>query len=108
MKRGDLVIAAEKGRLTGKPRPWLVVQSDAFNPTHSSITVARVTSQRTGHGLFRVSLEANETTGLDGPSEVQCDKLATIRRDSVMRVAGAVDREAIDLIDAALRRWLDL
>lgn len=108
MKRGDVVIAAEKGRLTGKPRPWLVIQSDAFNATHSSITVALVTTRQTGHGLFRVPVEGGRETGLETASEIQCDKLATISRDSVMRVAGAADETTIDLVDAALRRWLDL
>lgn len=102
------MIAAERGRLTGKPRPWLVVQSDAFNATHSSVTVALVTSQQTGHGLFRVSLEAHDETGLEAPSEVQCDKLATISRSSVVRIAGTVNEATIGQIDEALRRWLDL
>ena len=108
MKRGDIVIAAERGRLTGKPRPWLIVQSDAFNATHPSLTVALVTSRASGHGLFRVPIEAGKGTGLDLPSEVQCDKLASIARSSVVRTAGAVDEATIDQIDAALRRWLDL
>jgi mRNA interferase MazF len=108
LKRGDVVIAAERGRLTGKPRPWLIIQSDAFNPTHSSLTVALVTSRQTGYALFRVPLEAGKASGLDTASEVQCDKLATISRASVMRVAGTVDQATIDLVDAALRRWLEL
>jgi mRNA interferase MazF len=43
VRRGDVVIIAMQGDY-GKPRPALVIQSDLFNDTHSSITVAPVTS----------------------------------------------------------------
>ena len=39
MTRGDIVVFATKGAYSGKPRPALVVQSDAFNDTHASLTV---------------------------------------------------------------------
>ena len=39
VSRGDLVIVATRGAYTSKPRPALVVQSDAFNPTHASVTI---------------------------------------------------------------------
>ena len=43
IKRGDVVLCAAPGNY-GKPRPAIVVQSDLFNPTHSSITLCPVTS----------------------------------------------------------------
>ncbi|HEV3076187.1 MAG TPA: type II toxin-antitoxin system PemK/MazF family toxin, partial [Thermoanaerobaculia bacterium] len=44
MRRGSIVVVAAKGPYTGKPRPALVVQSDLFNPTHSSVTICPITS----------------------------------------------------------------
>jgi mRNA interferase MazF len=44
LKRGTIVVVAARGAYTGKPRPALVVQSELFNPTHSSVTLCPITS----------------------------------------------------------------
>ncbi|HET9362391.1 MAG TPA: hypothetical protein VFO58_21715, partial [Vicinamibacterales bacterium] len=36
VRRGDLVVVTMRGANTGKPRPALVVQSDAYDQTHAS------------------------------------------------------------------------
>jgi mRNA interferase MazF len=108
LKRGDLVIAAERGRLTAKPRPWLIVQSDAYNEVHPSITLCLITSRKTGAGQFRIAVEASSGNGLDDDSEVMVDKLVTLSRESVVRVVGTLEDEPLAEVDAALRRWLDL
>ena len=43
MNRGDIVICVLKGDY-GKPRPAVVIQSDLFNLTHTSITICPITS----------------------------------------------------------------
>jgi len=42
----------------GTPRPYLVVQSDLFNGTHDSVTIAPLTSTLVSAPLFRITLEA--------------------------------------------------
>ena len=42
--RGAVVIVSARGAYTGKPRPALVVQTDAFNPTHASVTICPITT----------------------------------------------------------------
>ena len=56
MKRGDIVVVAARGVYTGKPRPALIVQSDLFNDTHSSLTICPMTSEVIDAPLFRVAL----------------------------------------------------
>lgn len=46
MERGDIVICVLSGDY-GKQSPAVVIQSDLFNPTHSSITVCPMTSHLT-------------------------------------------------------------
>ena len=108
MKRGDLVIAAERGRLTAKPRPWLIVQSDMFNDVHPSLTLCLVTSARSDAGLFRIPVEASAGNGLEQRSEVMVDKLFTLSRESVQRVIGTLETETLARVDQAIREWLDL
>ena len=43
LRRGDVVTVAASGDF-GKPRPAVVVQSDAFPPEHASVVVCQMTS----------------------------------------------------------------
>ena len=73
--RGDIVVLADRaGRYTGKPRPALVVQADAFSGT-DSVLVCLITSSERDAPLLRVPLPAGEQTGLHQPSWVQLEKL---------------------------------
>jgi mRNA interferase MazF len=108
VKRGDVVVAAERGRLTSKPRPWLVVQSDIFNDHHSSFTAALITSQISNSPLFRIEVTPNADNGLTENSVVQTDKLATLSRDSISHRIGSLDLSLMDKVDEAMRLWLQL
>jgi mRNA interferase MazF len=106
--RGSIVVLAAKGGYTGKPRPAVVVQSDAFNSTHASITVCPITSECVDAPLLRIALPPGDRTGLVVTSQVMADKVISVPRSSVSRVIGACDDLSLEQIDEALRRWLDL
>ncbi|MEO5937491.1 MAG: type II toxin-antitoxin system PemK/MazF family toxin [Sphingomonas sp.] len=108
MKRGDIVIAAEKSRVGGKPRPWLIVQSDAFNETHASVTVCMISANAPDIGLFRLAIDPSNTNGLAEPSTIFIDVLLSVSRRSIHRVVGRADRATMTSVDAALKRWLNL
>ncbi len=57
MTRGDIVIVSAKGAYTGKPRPALVVQADAYTPTHASVTMCPMTTDLASRGLAVPSLD---------------------------------------------------
>ncbi len=52
IRRGAILIRGERSRLGSKPRPWLVIQSDAFNPTHPTVTCCMISTFHSdpGHG----------------------------------------------------------
>jgi mRNA interferase MazF len=106
--RGTIVVVAAKGAYTGKPRPAVVVQADLFNPTHSSLTLCPITSDCVDAPLFRVMLPPGERTGLAAVSQVMIDKIVSVPRTAIVREVGRCDASHLDLIDEALRRWLDL
>lgn len=108
IERGAILLAAAPGEYTGKPRPFLVVQSDLFNEVHPSLSLCPITSVMRGMPLYRVPLEQGETTGLRQASEVQIDKVQTIRRERVVEVIGRAPATAMALVDQNLRRWLEL
>jgi len=106
--RGCIVVLAAKGASVGKPRPAVVVQSDAFNATHASITVCPITSDCVDAPLFRVALPPGDRTGLVVASQVMVDKVRSVPRSAVDRAIGGCDGLHLEQIDEALRRWLDL
>ncbi len=108
MKRGDIVIAAERGDYAGKPRPYVVVQSTMAVDGAAAITLCPLTSRLTGMNLFRVAVPPVHGTGLIVSSEIQVDRITTIRRTRVRDVIGTLPNECLKQVDAALRRWLAL
>jgi mRNA interferase MazF len=108
MTRGAIVTMAARGRYTSKPRPAVVVQANAFNPTHPSITVCPITSECEDAPLFRVTLPPGGRTGLSLLSQVMVDKVVSIPREAIGRQIGLCDPVYVDAIDDALRVWLSL
>lgn len=108
MKRGTIVVVAAKGAYTGKPRPALVVQSDLFNPTHSSVTICPITSDCVDAPLFRISLPPGERTGLRMTSQVMVDKIVSVPRSAITDQLGRCDEPELHAAEEALRRWLAL
>lgn len=106
--RGAVVIVSARGAYTGKPRPALVVQADAFNPTHASVTICPITTACIDAPLFRVDVPSGERTGLKSASQVMVDKMVSVPRTSIMREVGRCDEAATNAVDDALRNWLGL
>jgi mRNA interferase MazF len=106
MKRGDLVTVAVSGDY-GKPRPALVVQSDAFE-LHPSVIVLPLTSEIHDTPLFRVMAPAGKETGLLLPSQIMVDKATTVPRVKLGARIGEVDGVTMQAVEAALRGFLGL
>lgn len=108
MRRGDIVIARDRGEFTGKTRPFLIVQSDRTLPASAIVTVCPITSRLTHADLIRVALMPGSDTGLKKESEVEVDLISAIRAERIDKVVGHVPDAILNKVDVALRRWLDL
>ena len=86
MSRGDVVIVAAPGDY-GKPRPAVVVQSNAIPESHASIVICPMTSELVEVDL-RITIEPGPETGLRVRSQVMADKPVTIRRERIGRRIG--------------------
>ena len=71
-QRGELRTVALQGDY-GKPRPVLVLQHDAFNQTHATVTVALLSSHIVSAPLFRITLDPTQENGLEHVSQIQID-----------------------------------
>ena len=89
MKRGDVVTVAAAGDY-GKPRPAVIVQTDALPSAHASVVD------------FRVTIEPTEKNGLRARSQVMADKPVTIRRERLGRQVGRLDERDVVRLNIAL------
>ena len=101
MKRGDLVTVAASGDY-GKPRPAVIVQTDALPAEHASVIVCQMTSDIVEAPDFRVTIEPTQRNGLRTRSQIMADKPVTIRRERVGRRIGSLDERDIARLNVAL------
>ena len=106
MTRGDFVTIASQGDF-GKPRPALVMQTDAFKE-HPSITVLLVSSTWIDAPLLRVGVQPTPENGLQKPSQVMVDKAMTIKRDKVGPAFGRLDANAMIEVERCLAVFLGI
>jgi len=100
MSRGDLVMVAAPGDY-GKPRPAVIVQSNAIPESHSSVVICQITSELV-EADFRITIEPGPDTGLRVRSQVMADKPVTIRRERIAQRIGRLGSGDIARLNVAL------
>ena len=98
MRRGDLVTVAAAGDY-GKPRPAVIVQTDAFPENHASVVVCPLTSEL---------VDAPDFNGLRLRSQVMADKPVTMGRERIGRKIGRLGNQDIARLGIALAFVLGL
>ena len=101
MKRGDVVTVAAAGDY-GKPRPAVIIQTDAFPANHESVVVCQMTSDCTDAPDFRVTVDPTASNGLRVRSQVMADKPVTVRRERIGRRIGHLDAKDVARLNVAL------
>jgi mRNA interferase MazF len=107
MQRGDLVTVAVVGDY-GKPRPAVVIQTDAFPQSHASVVVCQLTSDLADAPDFRITIEPKPENGLRLKSQVMADKPVTIRRERIGQKIGRLDDQEMARLGIALAFVLGL
>ena len=101
MRRGDVVTVAATGDY-GKPRPAVIVQTDALPAAHASVVVCQMTSDCSDAPDFRVTIDPSDGNGLRVKSQVMADKPVTIRRERIGRQIGHLDDKDVARLNIAL------
>ena len=117
LHRGDVVLIAfpfiTPSDAPRKRRPALVVQADRYNRRRAAVIIAAITSTRTHEHLpckVPVAKDSSEgrEAGLRVDSIVDCQTLATVPRDEIVRRLGRFPPELMRGIDHALEEALGL
>jgi mRNA interferase MazF len=101
MRRGDVVLVAASGDY-GKPRPAVVVQTDAFPETYVSIVICQMTSEIIDAPDFRITIDPSDGNGLRVRSQIMADKPLTVRRSRIGALIGRLDEADMGRLNIAL------
>ena len=101
MARGDVVTAVASGDY-GKPRPAVIVQTDALPEGLGSVVICQITSDFQAATDFRVTIEPSEGNGLRTLSQVMTDKPVTVRRERLGQLIGRLSAVDMARINVAL------
>jgi mRNA interferase MazF len=107
LRRGDVVVATARGEFGGKPRPYIVVQSDAITGGRV-ILLGCTTDIASQAGGLRPRLFPTDGNGLTAASDVMVDNPVTARRERVSEVIGLLTGDEMDAVDRALMIVLGL
>lgn len=107
MRRGEIWTAAAGSGYVGKPRPMVIVQDDLFDAT-TSVTVCALTIDLTDAPLFRIPIDADDTTGIREPSRLMVDKITTIPRSKLGERVGRVSDDDMTRLGRSIAVFLGL
>ena len=100
-RRGDVVTAAATGDY-GKPRPAVIVQTDALPTKHACVVTCQMTFECNDAPDFRVTIDPSEKNGLRVRSQVMADKPVAVRRERIGRKVGRLDDKDVSRLNIAL------
>jgi mRNA interferase MazF len=106
VKRGTIVTVAIQGDF-GKGRPALVVQSDLF-ANHASVTVLLMSSDLVDAPILRINVEPSLQNGLNLNSQIQIDKMFTVRTSKIGNVIGELEDDTMISVNRAMLVFLGL
>lgn len=101
MKRGEIWTASGGTDYAGKPRPWLIVQSDLF-PVEASVILCGFTSVVDDSEILRPLIEPDQGNGLRAPSRVMIDKVSAVARTKLRDRIGVLSDEHMSRVERAL------
>jgi mRNA interferase MazF len=101
VKRGEVWIVAGGPDYTGKPRPAVILQDNAFDAT-ASITICPFTTHLVDAALLRLVIEPSAQNGLRTPSQLMIDKITTVSKTKVQARAGRLSDEDVLRLNRAV------
>jgi mRNA interferase MazF len=107
MKRGDVWTASGGPDYASKPRPVVIVQSEAFE-TLDSVTICPFTTDPIELPLFRLDIPATEANGLRSASRIMIDKVSTVSKAKLGERVGQLSDADIVRVNRALVVFLGL
>lgn len=100
--RGEIIISSIGG-INGKPRPWVVVQTNLLNETLFTILAAPLSSEvKIEQEEFRPILKSNKDNGLKNLSQIMLDRTSVLENRVIEKKIGALSKKEIQVLNQAI------
>ena len=73
-----------------------------------SVTVRPLTKELVDAPAFRIRIKKSAANGLVCDSDVMADKISSVSKQRIKQKIGSISPSQVDLLNGALRDWLDL
>jgi mRNA interferase MazF len=107
VKRGEIWTVAGGPDYTGKPRPAVIVQDNAFDAT-ALVTICPFTTHVVDAPLLRLSIEPSVQNGLRTASQLMIDKTTTVSKTKLQKRIGRLSDEDVVRLNRAILVFLGL
>jgi mRNA interferase MazF len=108
LKRGEIWTIAGGADYAGKPRPAIIVQSDAFDAT-PSVTICPLSGTPVvDTEPVRFEVTPSQANGLHVTSQVMVDKISTLPRSKLGRRIGRLESADVSLLNRSVALFLGL
>ena len=107
MKRGEVWTVSGGPDYTGKPRPAVILQADAFDAT-ASVTLCPFTTHLIDAPLIRLTVEPSDSNGLRASSQLMVDKITTVSKGKIRSRMGRLSDEDVIRLNRAIIVFLGL
>lgn len=112
-KRGQVVVVNVPftDQSVSKPRPALVVSSEAFHRQLLDLIVCPISSRRRyfdSPGPGDLPLKQWRAPGLKHPSAVRISNIVAVEKNLIKRILGKLSREDLAIVDRGLRQAFGL
>ncbi|MCX5497382.1 type II toxin-antitoxin system PemK/MazF family toxin [Kaistia dalseonensis] len=107
MSRGEVWTVAGGPDYASKPRPVVILQSDAFAAI-DSVTICPITSNLADAAFVRLLIEPSAENGLRTPSDLMVDKITTVPRSKLGKRIGRLGENEMKRLGEAVVEFLAL
>jgi mRNA interferase MazF len=107
LKRGEIWTVSGGADYAGKPRPAIILQSDAFDDM-LSVTICPLTGSSTDTVYARFVLAPSPRNGLQRNSHVMVDKISTLPKTKLGRRIGQLDADDVNRLSQRVVLFLGL
>ena len=107
MKRGEIWIITGRDEFLTKPRPAIILQGDLTEDL-GTVTVCPLTTDQEHGSSIRIPINPSERNGLDFPSRIMVDRIATVRKARLSTQIGELEADAMRDLSRAIALFLGL
>jgi mRNA interferase MazF len=100
--RADIVISSIGG-MNGKPRPWVIVQTNLLNENLFTVLAAPLTGVvELIQEDFRPIIKPTDTNDLEKPSQIMLDRISVLNNKDIIKKIGTLSKKEQQNMNQAL------